>query len=853
MREKIITMILILITAVFGLPVDRQTAESAAKNWLSYKNPSGSYGKVSGYINIKDGVHAFNFEGGGFALIAAEDASIPVLGYSDTGYFDIDDEKTNLNFWVGLYSKAIEEIREKKLSNDETLPDWDKVLSGRITQKDSKAVAPLLTTTWNQSPIYNMYCPLDGGSRSVVGCVATAMAQIMNYHEYPKTGKSSSSYNILGQTLAVDYYLSRYDFSLMPNSLSSGSSFEAKHEVAQLSYHAGVSVEMMYSASSSGAYSEDVPNALKTYFKYLSAVHNYRSSYNGTTWREMLQTQLNNGKPLYYSGSGPDGGHAFVCDGYQDADYYHFNWGWGGSSDGYYSIDNLNPGGYTFNNYQAVVKDIIPKTTDLILLEPIPDVQTTESSYQIDLSNHFSTVSGTTITYSIDPKSNLNGLQCSITSGILTLNKLTDGVSKIILTCTTKTDNNFDEFYFQFGSGGLMAGFGKSYNFDSSAYLDAGNSTEMNALKTMSFSTWIKFNSVGKEQGIFSKSAGTNSGWYMIIQSNNLLKFSVKTKDGITRRIYSNSALTAGRWYHIDAVYDGKDLMIYIDGELDNIKTTYTAYSDILSDSANNVLLGNAYNIFLDGILDETVIWDKAASLDEVREIMCSRPDVISMTGITAYWPINEGFFDKADDMTGINNGTFVNNDLANWAESDAPVYFFADKNTALNSFLIGDEDAAAVYAITAAPASGTAEITGASAGAFTYYPGTDYTGMDEFKYSITYGDKTTPEKTVVISVKEPSGIEDNEIQPSVFELFQNYPNPFNPMTQIRFSLAKTAEVKLSVYNISGQLVSQLASGVRQAGYHTVNFDGSKLNSGVYYYTLETEGKSMAKKMLLVK
>ncbi len=856
MKFKLTLAILAMAGALFAAPVGRPDAEKAARNWLLSINPSGGYDKVSDHSELEKAVHIFNFDKGGFVLVAADDASFPILGYSADGYFSEDPEKPNVHFWTGMYIKGIREIRERQLSSDITSAEWKDILEGRIEKKDSKEVLPLLTTTWNQSPIYNMYCPMDGGSRSVVGCVATAMAQIMNYHKYPKTGKSSSSYTVpvLNTYLSVDYYLSRYNYDLMPNYLTSGSSAEAKHEVAQLSYHAGVAVEMMYGADGSGAYSEDVPYALKTYFKYNNAVvHNYRSAYNATTWRTMLQGQLDAGRPIYYSGQGPDGGHAFVCDGYQNSDYYHFNWGWGGSADGYFSIDNLNPGGMTFNDWQAVVKDIIPKTADLILVEPIEDIQTTESTYQIDLSQHFSSVSGDVVNYAVDSKSQISGLQHSISGGILTFTKVADGVSRIIVTCTTRNDNNFEEFYFQFGSGALTAGFGKSYNFNSTAYLDAGNSTDMNSLQQISFSTWVKFNSVGKDQGIFSKAAGTNSGWYMIIQSNNLLKFSVKTKDGITRRIYSNAALTSGKWYHIDAVYDGKDLMIYIDGELDNIKTTYTARSDILSDADKNVFLGNSYGVLLDGILDETVIWDKAVSLEEIRIIMSSRPDPVSMPGIAAYWPINEGFFDKASDMTGINDGTFINNDLANWTESDAPLYFFTDKDSVLNSFLLGDEDDSRTFNISLQAVSGTAQITDSSAGAFSYTPSVGFTGIDQFKYAVIFGGNTTPSKTVIISVKEPSGIEDSDNQPVEFELFQNYPNPFNPVTQIRFALAKTNGIKLSVFNSAGQKVAELANGLKNAGYHTVDFDASALNSGVYYYSLEADGRGITKKMLLIK
>ncbi len=858
MKKIFILLTTMIAVAVYSAPVGKDTAESAAKNWLSFRNPSGSYGNVSAYVNIGDAVHAFNFQDGGFALIAADDASIPVLGYSETGYFSNDEEKTNLNFWIGLYTKAVKEIREKKLSNEETLSEWDDLLKGTIEKKGTKAVAPLLTSTWNQSPIYNMYCPLDGGSLSVVGCVATAMSQIMYYHKYPATGKSSSSYSTLGQLLSVDYYLSRYNWDLMTDYISGGSSSEAKHEVAQISYHAGVSVEMMYGSDGSGAYSEDVPYALKTYFKYNNAVsHNYRSAYNATTWRAMLQDQLDNARPVYYSGQGPDGGHAFVCDGYQDSDYYHFNWGWGGSADGYYSIDNLNPGGMTFNDYQAVVKDIIPKTSDIVLNVPIPDIQTDENSYVIDLSEHFTSTLGDVITYTIDGTSNINGLTYTIEGSILTLNKIDPGVSNIIVTCSTRNDNNFDEFYIQFGSGSQMAAFGKAYDFSGKAYMDSGELTNLNSMEKITFSTWMKLNSVGIEQGIMSKSSSTNTGWYMIIQSNNLLKFSVKTQDGITRRIYSITPLEADKWYHIDAVFDGKDLFIYLNGELDNFKDTYTATSSILSDNAASFKLGISNGTYLNGILDETILWNNPIGLEEIRSLMKQRPDI--SYSMELYWPFSEGFYDYTNDLVNSEVGTFISGDMSYWTDSEAPLIFFAEENSDLSSILVGDYDEAAVYTITSLPSSGSAVIDDSSTGSFTYSPSTDFTGQDEFMYTVTYGTVTTPEKTVIINVKEATGIENSSNISEGFELYGNYPNPFNPETAVSFSLDRDMNIILTVFDMTGRTVRKLAEGFTKAGSHSVLWDGKddagrSLSSGIYFFRLNSDtGSGKITKAMMLK
>ena len=854
MKMLITILLTMLLAALNGEPVDRETAEKAARNWLAGINFAGNYDTVSDHSLISDAVHVFNFKDGGFALIAADDASTPVLGYSSDGRFESNSQTSNINFWTGLYVKAVEEIRVNMLSNTETAAEWEKVLKNDITLKEGKAVAPLLTSTWNQSPLYNNYCPLDGGSLSVVGCVATAMSQIMYYHKYPAVGKSSHSYTELEQLLEVDYYLSRYDWDAMPDALSGGSSAEQIHEVAQISYHAGVAVEMMYGSDASGAYSEDVPYALKTYFKYLAPNYVRRSSYNASEWRTLLQGQLDAGLPLYYSGQGDGGGHAFVCDGYQDSDFYHFNWGWGGSADGYYSIDNLNPGGYTFNDYQGVVKDIIPGTSGITFTNPIPDIQTNENTYQINLNEHFS---ASQITYSIDPKSNLNGLQYSITDDILTLNRLSDGVSKIIVTCTTRNDNSFDEFYFKFGSGALMAAFGNAYDFGKVSYMDAGTSTTLNSMQNMTFSTWVKLNSNSIEQAIASRSTSSNTGLNIIIQSNNLLKFSVKTQDGITRRIYSLTALQPEIWYHLDFVYDGKDLMIYINGELDNIKTSYTASSPMLHDESATLKLGFSNGVYLDGIIDETVLWDQPISIETIRSIMKFKPEIIAES-LVSYWPFTEGFYDYTEDMAGLHDGTFVSGDLSYWTSSEAPVYFFAEKNIAISSTLLGDEDPSAVYEITSDPASGTAVLTDAATGAFDYTPATDFVGIVEFKYTITYGSNTSPEKTAVINVKEGNAIEETSGIAEGFELKGNYPNPFNPETTVSYTLDRDMNISLTVFDTTGRMVTAIDRGFKKAGKYSVQWNGKDKNgrqmaSGIYYFRLSSDsgGSKISKAMML--
>ncbi|MCX6246258.1 MAG: C10 family peptidase [Bacteroidetes bacterium] len=313
--------------------------------------------------------YTFNFDPAGFVIVAADDASIPILGYS--GESKIPAEITNpaLKDWLDGYSHEIYQIITGGLSNKETVQKWNLMVAGNF-QSPSKDVSPLLSTTWDQGCFYNALCPADVApgacGHTYTGCVATAMAQIMKYHNFPPQGVGSHTYTdpTYGSQTA-NFGSTTYNWASMPNNVSS-----ANAAVATLMYHAGVSVNMHYSTSGSGAYSEDVPYAFMNYFNYMPgcAIY-YKNSYaNVEDFKNLIRTDLDQQLPVYYSGSNPSEGHAFVCDGYRMSDgTFHFNWGWSGSSNGWYSIGSLNPGGYQFNDNNAVVVQIKPYNPDLIV------------------------------------------------------------------------------------------------------------------------------------------------------------------------------------------------------------------------------------------------------------------------------------------------------------------------------------------------------------------------------------------------------------------------------------------------------------------------------------------------------
>jgi hypothetical protein len=231
---------------------------------------------------------------------------------------------------------------------------------------------PLLKTKWNQDAPYWDLCPMDGSHRSYTGCVATAMAQIMNYYKHPTTRTSEiPAYTTRTNKFSIPTIIGTTDYNWenMLNSYSSSSTDLQKNAVATLMYHCGVSLEMDYTSYASGAYSSNVVRALRTYFGYKQSIsHRIRNDYDDTSWHTILRTELDAGRPVYYSGYDENFGHAFVCDGYKkNNNYFHFNWGWGGLCDGWFLTSLLNPGtggagaGNGIYNYkQGIIINIEP-------------------------------------------------------------------------------------------------------------------------------------------------------------------------------------------------------------------------------------------------------------------------------------------------------------------------------------------------------------------------------------------------------------------------------------------------------------------------------------------------------------
>ena len=309
-----------------------------------------------------DGNYIYNIGAQGFVIIAGNNVLPPVLAWSNQGVFpNLEEAPENFASWIRHYEEMIDYAMANHIAPEAKIQRlWEEAAQGIFGTRDAQTVDPLTATRWNQDCFYNEYCPATSGGwwwggpcgHCYAGCVATAMAQVMKYWNYPETGFGSHSYihSEYGEQSA-NFAATTYHWDEMPNDV-----WDYNDAVATLLYHCGVSVNMNYSASGSGAQSQDVETAMRSYFGYCGAKYHQKSSYQDEAWIAMLKAELDLSHPIYYSGANGDSGHAFVCDGYDNNDLFHFNFGWSGSGDAFYSTYDVNG----FNQGRAVVTNLFP-------------------------------------------------------------------------------------------------------------------------------------------------------------------------------------------------------------------------------------------------------------------------------------------------------------------------------------------------------------------------------------------------------------------------------------------------------------------------------------------------------------
>ncbi len=860
MLKKIIALMVIgsaMFATMFAAPVDSETAQKIAKNWYGNFSDNG-VSAIEKTLELKYNDETTIFvsimKNGGFVMVAADDASIPVLGYSLTSDFNEAGTNPHTNYWFTQYHKQIAEIRELNLSNNETVLKWNDILESRFEiYKGYRDVEPIVQDTWNQGSPYNNYCPQDNGQTSVTGCVATAMAMIMHAHQHPTHGDGTHAYNWYNgsswQQNSADFGSTVYNWEMMPTSVSSGNSAEEIHEVATINYHAGVSVDMGYGADGSGAYSEDVPVALRTYFGYgYGSTLKQRTSYSLTAWQSMIRADHDAGKPVYYAGRSDDGGHAFICDGYQTAGaMFHFNWGWGGSDNGYFAIDALNTNNGHYNTDQRIINNITPIEEDLIITENISDILLSASSMVIDLNDHFESIGGNSISFSIESNSNPSSVSTSINGSNLTLTKGISGFATIRINANTSTEDFFDIFDVRIVDEAPLAGYGNTYDFAASSYIDAGSNSSQNDMELLTVSAWVKLNELDANHGVISKNTSTSNGWYFNINSVNKIKFYIKGADGDTRKLYSSSALPENEWIHLTGTYDGQIQRIYFNGVLDR-EEDHGDYEAISTIDEQPLFIGRSVSYYTNASIDDVRLWDRGLTASEVVESMGNEL-VGTETDLIGYWKIDENIGSVISDLTGNNDGIMAGLNNENWETSTAPARYMTVGGD-LAGVLPGKKDGSVTYELVSNPSS-LATITNAATGEFTFTQSPS--NIEEFTYKVVEDGTNSAVITAIVTDAGVS-IDDDEFLANSVVLAQNYPNPFNPVTKINYELRITnyESAAIVVYNSAGQQVWSQNLLTDLTG--SVLFDGSRFNSGVYYYSILLDGKNVqTKSMVLIK
>ena len=389
---KRILLVLCLVAGMGGImasPVGQQKAQKLGSKFLSttalgQKNADIQLNLVSTAIDRgATDYYVFNVASGeGFVIVAGDDRVKPILAYSTTGQYDPNDVSEGFQYTLDGFREEIQYVREHNLTaTPDIIAEWNVVAkTGSLNRghQTRAVVGPLCQSIWNQNYPWNSQCPEDpegSGGYVYAGCAATAMGQVMKFWDWPAVGNGSHTYNPDGYAQqSANFGETEYHFELMPLALDSTSSEEEIYYIAQLLHHLGIALDMQYSAAGSGANAFSVYTAFQSYFRYErdfiemnlgSIIPGY--GYTNEEWAQMLKDGgLDEHLPIFYTGSddGGAGGHAFVCDGYDENDYFHFNWGWSGRDDAWCPIGALHTTRYDFNQTNAFIGHIVPQNNE---------------------------------------------------------------------------------------------------------------------------------------------------------------------------------------------------------------------------------------------------------------------------------------------------------------------------------------------------------------------------------------------------------------------------------------------------------------------------------------------------------
>ena len=399
MKKQLLLIIgLIITTALFASPVTKDKARENVMSFLYGSNGGGRMFATAGLkkasvkqVELTSGENAYYVynigSNEGFVIASGDDCAEPILGYSYEGSFDPENVPENMQAWLDGYAQQIKSLKGRTAAS--------KKMSAEGSRYPYRHTIPaMLTCKWNQDKPYNDMCPnfKDGHGYRPTGCLATAVSQVMYYHKWPQeTTPDIPGYSFVdepalggnGSERRVEKLPGvKFEWDKMLDEYKYNSPKESCEAVATLMRYAGQAAHMQYCAVASGAYSADIAEALRTYMNYDKGMKYVdREAYSDIQWADIIYNELSNDRPVLYSGTAPGvGGHQFVCDGYED-DFFHFNWGWGGLSDGFFKLDALAPGeqgiggagnGMNFSERHHIVIGVQPPVEGTVQPEDTP-------------------------------------------------------------------------------------------------------------------------------------------------------------------------------------------------------------------------------------------------------------------------------------------------------------------------------------------------------------------------------------------------------------------------------------------------------------------------------------------------
>lgn len=364
MKRTTTILIAICVSALFanGKQISQNAALSAARKY-------SRTGQVAPAKNLRSDktnnapYYAFNLEQG-YVIVSGDDEMTELVGYAENGFFDAENVPPQMQLWLNGYAEYVAAVQSGKAKARKIL----------LSDSPSVVVEPLVTTKWNQDAPFNNFAPEytddnNNTQRCATGCAATAMAQIMKFHNWPEQGVGHYSYEHQSfGTISSDFSEHVYDWTNMIDRYNNGEYSNVQADaVALLMKDCGVSLNMNYGPVSGASIYSYTP-AFKNYFRYSSRTVN-RSGCETAEFTKIITDELQEGRPIIYCGTGEDGGHAFVVDGYDTNYFLHVNWGWGGYSDGYFDMNYMDPTGLGIGGGSGAFK----WNQGIVLARPLKD------------------------------------------------------------------------------------------------------------------------------------------------------------------------------------------------------------------------------------------------------------------------------------------------------------------------------------------------------------------------------------------------------------------------------------------------------------------------------------------------